>query len=143
MMYVTSMRFFKTSNIALIFAVVYFISPFDLLPDLLGPIGRIDDLALLAFTLWRTLKGGPQAPPQRERATARPVGPRNSPPSPYDVFNLKPGATKAEVEARYRELAKDYHPDRVAHLGEDLRKVAHEKMIEIQKAYQQLLKGQR
>jgi len=31
-----------------------------------------------------------------------------------------------------------YHPDKVAHLGEELQKLAHEKSQEIQRAYQQL-----
>lgn len=32
----------------------------------------------------------------------------------------------------------EYHPDKVAHLGEDLQKLAHQKALEIQRAYQQL-----
>jgi DnaJ like chaperone protein len=32
----------------------------------------------------------------------------------------------------------EYHPDKVAHLGEELQKLAHEKSQEIQRAYQQL-----
>ncbi len=35
---------------------------------------------------------------------------------------------------------KKYHPDRVADLGEELRKVAHEKSVEIQRAYEALKK---
>jgi curved DNA-binding protein CbpA len=33
---------------------------------------------------------------------------------------------------------KQYHPDRVATLGEELRKVAHDKSVEIQQAYDRL-----
>ncbi len=32
----------------------------------------------------------------------------------------------------------EYHPDKVAHLGEDLQKLAHRKSLEIQQTYQQL-----
>jgi DnaJ like chaperone protein len=71
-----------------------------------------------------------------ETGTERRGGEKKS--DPYALFNLSPGATQEEIEARYKELAKDYHPDRVAHLGEDLRKVAHEKMIAIQRAYELL-----
>jgi DnaJ like chaperone protein len=35
---------------------------------------------------------------------------------------------------------KEYHPDKVAHLGEELQELAHRKVLEIQKAYQQLTK---
>jgi DnaJ like chaperone protein len=31
-----------------------------------------------------------------------------------------------------------YHPDRVAHLGEDLQRLAHEKTLEIQRAYEHI-----
>jgi DnaJ like chaperone protein len=34
----------------------------------------------------------------------------------------------------------EYHPDKVAHLGEELQKVAHRKAVEIQQAYEQLRK---
>jgi DnaJ-domain-containing protein 1 len=33
---------------------------------------------------------------------------------------------------------REYHPDKVAHLGEALQKVAHEKSQEIQQAYRAL-----
>jgi DnaJ-domain-containing protein 1 len=34
----------------------------------------------------------------------------------------------------------EYHPDKVAHLGEELQKVAHRMAVEIQQAYEQLRK---
>lgn len=37
-------------------AIIYFILPWDLIPDLLGIIGRIDDLLLPLFLLWRYLQ---------------------------------------------------------------------------------------
>ena len=57
----------------------------------------------------------------------------------YEIFALQKGASSSEIEARYKELARQYHPDKVAHLGTDLQKLAHEKMIEIQRAYDELL----
>jgi DnaJ like chaperone protein len=67
--------------------------------------------------------------------------PRSPSPDPYTLFDLSPDASREEIEARYKELALQYHPDRVAHLGEELRTLAHEKMIEIQRAYEVLLRG--
>ena len=34
----------------------------------------------------------------------------------------------------------EYHPDKVAHLGEELQELAHRKALEIQEAYRQLAK---
>jgi uncharacterized membrane protein YkvA (DUF1232 family) len=36
-------------------AVIYVVSPFDLIPDFLGPIGFTDDVLVLALT-WRLVK---------------------------------------------------------------------------------------
>ena len=42
--------------------------------------------------------------------------------------------TSVQVRTRYRELAKQYHPDRVAHLPEEFGEVANKKMIELNEA---------
>ncbi|GAB4267358.1 MAG: co-chaperone DjlA [Deferrisomatales bacterium] len=56
----------------------------------------------------------------------------------YEVLGLSPSASADEVRAAYRELAKKYHPDRVAHLGEEFRQLAHEKFIQVQEAYDRI-----
>ena len=136
------MQFLKSPNAALILAIVYFVFPLDLIPDIFGPFGRIDDFAIFALAIWRVMKDRQQrAAGQRgdsQQKTAEKANTTKDPADPYELFKLSRGASRAEIDARYKELAKDYHPDRVAHLGEDLRKVAHEKMIEIQKAYDTL-----
>lgn len=130
------MKFLNSPNAALILAIVYFVFPLDLVPDIFGPLGRIDDLLVFGLALWRVMKD------RQERARAQQAQPSQQhpikPADPYELFKIKPGASREEIDARYKELAKDYHPDKVAHLGEDLRKVAHEKMIEIQAAYELL-----
>jgi DnaJ like chaperone protein len=136
------MNFLKSPNAALILALVYFVFPLDLIPDIFGPFGRFDDLLIFGLAIWRVLKDR-QARSQEQQG-AEQSSQRNAPEGskksvdPYTLFKLQPGASQAEIDARYKELAKDYHPDRVAHLGEELRTVAHEKMIEIQSAYEQL-----
>lgn len=43
-------------------ALAYGISPFDIIPEFLGPIGLIDDGGVLigaAFAIWKLLKGQP------------------------------------------------------------------------------------
>lgn len=60
----------------------------------------------------------------------------------YRVLGLEPGADFAAVKRAYRQLSMQYHPDKVAHLGEEFRKVAEEKMKEINAAYQTIKKKQ-
>jgi len=58
----------------------------------------------------------------------------------YGVLGLEPGASAEEVKNSYRRLSKEYHPDKVAHLGEEFRRIAEEKMKEINVAYNHLKK---
>lgn len=128
--------------LSLALAIVYLLWPFDLIPDLLGPLGRIDDLLLFALVAWqsyrrrRTRSEAKTSEANRHERTTQPPSP-----DPYTLFDLRPDASREQIEARYKELALQYHPDRVAHLGQELRTLAHEKMIEIQRAYEELLKS--
>lgn len=58
----------------------------------------------------------------------------------YEVLGLSPGATAEEIKKAYRKLSMKYHPDKVGHLGDEFKKVAEEKMKEINAAYQILKK---
>ncbi|MEM4134515.1 MAG: DnaJ domain-containing protein [Candidatus Micrarchaeia archaeon] len=51
----------------------------------------------------------------------------------YEVFGLNEGATWEQIKAKYRELVKNYHPDRFT--DENQKKQAEEKMKEINEAY--------
>jgi len=53
----------------------------------------------------------------------------------YAVLGLEPGADFAEIKKAYRKLSMQYHPDKVGHLGEEFKKIAEEKMKEINVAY--------
>lgn len=62
----------------------------------------------------------------------------NSSPSPFELLEIAEGATRGEIDAAYKKRAAEYHPDRVASLGRDLRELAERRMIEINVAYAQL-----
>jgi uncharacterized membrane protein YhaH (DUF805 family)/DnaJ-domain-containing protein 1 len=56
------------------------------------------------------------------------------------VLGLSGRVTKEEIRKRYKELVMQYHPDKVAHLGERLKEVAHEEIKKINEAYEYLKK---
>jgi len=58
----------------------------------------------------------------------------NSYQDPYSVLGLSRGATKSEIQKKYRKLAKQFHPDVNKDAG------AEEKFTEIASAYEQLTK---
>lgn len=58
----------------------------------------------------------------------------------YKTLEIEPVATNDEIKKAYREMAKKYHPDTVANLGEDIKKKATEKFRTINEAYEELKK---
>lgn len=58
----------------------------------------------------------------------------------YEVLEMQRDATDEEIKKAYREMAKKHHPDKVAHLGEDVRKSATEKFQKISAAYEEIKK---
>jgi DnaJ like chaperone protein len=58
----------------------------------------------------------------------------------YETLGLKPGADFTEIRAAYRKLSMQYHPDKVGHLGDEFKKVAEDKMKELNVAYEYLKK---
>ncbi len=58
----------------------------------------------------------------------------------YAVLGIKPDASDDEVRKAYRALALKHHPDRVAALGDDIRKAAEKKLQEINEAKERIYK---
>lgn len=130
-----------------ILALAYIFNPIDILPDFLLGAGWLDDLAvlgLLGYYLYRagyrgfpfggrlsrdqTETGTPHTPPDKEEEAL----------NPHQVLGVAPGAAQGDIRQAYRRLAAQYHPDKVAHLGEDLRLLAEKKFKAIQAAYDAL-----
>jgi DnaJ-domain-containing protein 1 len=111
--------------------LLYLRSPIDLLPDRMGRFGLLDDVLVLGaalFWLQRRLGHG---------ATSEAEAPHPSviPSDPYELLEIAADATPEEITRAYREQLKRYHPDRVAGLGDELQRLAHERTIAIQRAY--------
>ena len=135
----------------IIIAVLYLVFPRDLIPDFFGRgLGLIDDLSLIAlltyfyrnrlreYTARTTRESGRQD--ERERSGRAQAEASESSFDPYQILGIDSSASGEEIQAAYKAHMHEYHPDKVAHLGEELQKVAHRKAVEIQQAYEQLRK---
>lgn len=58
--------------------------------------------------------------------------------SPYEVLGVSEGASMDEVKQSYRVLAKKYHPDRLVKYPPEEQKIAKERFLEIQSAYEKI-----
>jgi DnaJ-domain-containing protein 1 len=88
-------------------------------------VGHLFDIGML---------GGPRP------ADAPPPTP---PPDPYRDLGVDPSATDADIEAAYRRLIAQYHPDRVSGAGPELRELAETRARTINAAYERIQKIRR
>jgi len=58
--------------------------------------------------------------------------------SAYKILEIDSKASDEEIKKAYREMAVKYHPDKVSHIGDDIRKAAEEKFQEVNSAYEQI-----
>ena len=72
--------------------------------------------------------------------SSRPAGGPAAASSHYEVLGMNPSAADEELKRAYRELAKKFHPDRVAHLGDEYRSFAEEKFKNLQHAWSAIRK---
>jgi len=129
----------------LIAGIIYVISWVDAMPGLLDDIVVIIVLFLLIKywlpknrhrMYWFTPPPHSGVGADNEKSGSNPgSGPRTDM-NPFDTLNVRKGATPDEIKRAYKEMLSKYHPDKVAHLGEELQQKAHEKAIEIKRAYE-------
>ncbi|MBW1892073.1 MAG: DnaJ domain-containing protein [Deltaproteobacteria bacterium] len=149
----------------IILVVLYILSPFDLIPDLLPIYGWIDDTFLLGLLLYFLRRGRLPGflinlknildPFKKKNAKYRhnqtdstgsygEYGNRQGrtdtfqKKTPFEILGVQPGASQEEIHAAYRRAVHAYHPDKVSHLGPELQELAKNKFVEIQEAYQEL-----
>jgi len=126
---------------ATIISVIYLLSPIDLLPErAFGRLGLIDDFLIAGTLYWYYfLRPAAQRPRDRVGGEKKEARAGEEPArDPYSVLGVAKSASPEEIKHAYHELANKYHPDKVSHLGEEFREIAHRKFKEIRRAYEQL-----
>lgn len=65
----------------------------------------------------------------------------HDPNSPYNILDLSPAATDAEIKARYRELAREHHPDLLVARGvpEEFLAASGRRLAAINEAYEAIM----
>ncbi len=129
-----------------ILALLYVVNPFDLLPDIVVGAGWLDDLVVLGLLGYYLYRIGFRGKPHGDRSEKDPGGRHEQTDAtasggadnPHRVLGVEPDASQEEIRRAYRRLANQYHPDKVAHLGADLRHLAEQKFKAIQAAYEML-----
>ncbi len=58
----------------------------------------------------------------------------------YKVLEVERSATNEEIKKAYRNMAVKYHPDKLNHLGEDIRNASEEKFKKVNEAYEKIKK---
>lgn len=104
-------------------------------PVVWQPLARDEDFYLVN-AVW-CLRGS--AGTLLDALTSLGVAEPESTTSPHDVLDVPAGASREEIQAAFKALVKQYHPDRVVSLGEEFRHLAERRMKAINAAYQALM----
>ena len=117
--------------------IIYIISPLDLFPFV------FDDLIATGFLFyfWRKFKNQKSQKNYYSRSQSQanirtePERSSISVDKSYKLLNVSSDVPFSEVQKAYKEKMAKSHPDKVAHLSEELQKKAKELTLEINKAY--------
>ena len=143
-------------------ALLYIISPIDVLPDVIPIIGWLDDAFLVGLLIYYLrygrlpgflsgienllFKKGQRGRPSRSESAGKQEyghsgyggSKKDTPRNPHEVLGIEPSASMKEIQTAYREAVQKYHPDKVSHLGEEFQEMAQKRFVEIQDAYDAL-----
>ncbi len=79
----------------------------------------------------------------KSKATDTKTGASNGGKFPHDILGVRKTASWPEIQTAYKEKIKQYHPDKLSHLGDEFANLANEKFLEIQAAYEKLKENNR
>jgi DnaJ like chaperone protein len=126
-------------------ALLYALSPYDILPDFIVGWGWLDDLILLGLLWFYFYKPkNKRFDSQSQRAGSERSDrddfsePGNRARDPYTVLGVGREASPQEIKSAFRKLASQYHPDKVHALGDEFKALAEKRFKEIHEAYQTL-----
>ncbi len=94
-------------------------------------------LVYLGFRIYRLLRARPEA----RRPADRTAPPESDARSPHEVLGVSTDATPEQIRAAYQKQIRQYHPDRVADMGPELRDLAEQHTKELNAAYDALQRG--
>ena len=60
--------------------------------------------------------------------------------SAFNVLGINKESTNIEIKKAYRKMANKYHPDKIAHLGNEFKEIAHDKFKSVSEAYTRIKK---
>jgi hypothetical protein len=83
----------------------------------------------------------PDPPPSQERAATPPPADRPSLAEAHELLGVPPGADAPTLERAFRERSLTCHPDKAAHLDEDIQRLAEAKFLRLRAAYDLLCEG--
>jgi DnaJ-domain-containing protein 1 len=106
----------------------------------LSELAIIAGCLVVGYLVVSFLMGGKKTgqPPKAARnfETEQPPPGRTAAPLSWgEVLDVSPAASGKEIQAAYRKQMSQYHPDKVATLGQEIREVAERKAKEIDAAY--------
>jgi len=143
----------------IILAVLYILSPYDILPDLMIGWGWLDDIVILGFLLryfynrkkkrdafqknYQYKKnadsaGNSSAENNQSHRYTSETDASSRPWDPYRILEIERGASQEKIKQAFRQLAGKYHPDKVEYLGDEFKALAEKRFKEIQRAYEEL-----
>jgi len=128
--------------ILIILAILYVLSPYDILPDFIVGWGWLDDLAILGL-LFRYLYFNKRKQEYNKESFEQ-TGSNSKfdknhlKTDPFEVLGIEKDASPEKIKEAYRKMAIKYHPDKVVHLGKEFQEIAEKRFKEIQKAYELL-----